>query len=299
MIGHLYATPATFDRALKKAAKTAGGDPGEAYRQALRDRFLCRVFYGGNGRFVLKGGSGMLARIPNARATRDLDFAASGRVSAESALAELERVAALDLGDWCSFKLTKSEESMDENGYSRLLRLRFATLVGREEKDPVLIDLSLDCQTTLPPERLAPANRLEMPGLETCDYLMYPLPDQMADKLCAIMELQPGGYPSSRMKDLVDVVLYATNEQFDLGQLRCAIASECAKCGMSVPGSFAAPGAWRDRFEDYAQKNGVQGEFVSFETASALASRFFNPALVNAGRGNDVWDSKELCWAHC
>ena len=38
----------------------------------LRDRFLCRVFAGVGERFVLKGGSGPLARIPDARKIRDL-----------------------------------------------------------------------------------------------------------------------------------------------------------------------------------------------------------------------------------
>ena len=147
-----YSSPAAFDRALKRAIKESKREPGEAYRQALRDRFLCRVFAGGEERFVLKGGSGLLARIPDARSTRDLDFATNERISAKVAIGEMERLASIDLGDWCRFVLTKSSESFDENGYSRLLRLRFAAFIGPEEKDPVLIDLSLDCSTTQPPE---------------------------------------------------------------------------------------------------------------------------------------------------
>lgn len=58
-----FATATEFDRALKRAVRESGGDPGAGYRQALRDRFLCRAFRGGNRDFVLKGGSGMLARI--------------------------------------------------------------------------------------------------------------------------------------------------------------------------------------------------------------------------------------------
>ncbi|WP_072500520.1 nucleotidyl transferase AbiEii/AbiGii toxin family protein [Olsenella phocaeensis] len=73
----VYSTPAAFDRAIKKAVRESGTNPGEGYRQALRDRFLCRVFADANETFVLKGGSGLLARIPDARATRDLDFATS------------------------------------------------------------------------------------------------------------------------------------------------------------------------------------------------------------------------------
>lgn len=291
-----YATPAAFDRAVKRAARASEGDSGEAYRQALRDRFMCRVFHDENERFVLKGGSGMLARIPDARATRDLDFATSECTSAQEALSEMERIAAIDLGDWCEFRLTKCEESMDENGYSRLLKLRFATFVGREEKDPVLIDLSLDCATTLAPERITPANRLDVDGIESCDYLIYPLPDQLADKLCAIMEVQPGGFPSSRMKDLADVVTYVTNENFKYNQLRHAIESECAKREMVIPGAFAAPLTWEERFEGFAKKNGISEEFASFENASNLASRFFDPVLMGTGSKRGEWDKVGLRW---
>ena len=296
-MGKAYATPAAFDRALKKVAKTAGNNPGEAYRQALRDRFLCRVFHDGNEGFVLKGAGGMLARVPNARATRDLDFAVAGHAGIDQVLAEMERIASIDLNDWCSFRLTKSEESMDENGYSRLLKLRFASFVGMEEKDPILIDLSLDCVMTRPPERITPANRIDVEGLETCDYLIYPLADQLADKFCAIMEVQPGGHPSSRMKDLVDVVTYAMSECFELSQLKHAIKSECAKRGMAMPKCFGAPESWRERFAGFATKNRVAEEFASFDEASNLASKLFDAALSDEGSENLVWIPDDLCWS--
>lgn len=238
----------------------------------------------------------MLARIPDARATRDLYFAICGRESADEALAEMRRVAAIDLGNWCSFRLTKHEESIDENGYLRLLRLRFATYVGRDEKDPVLIDLSLDCSTTLPPERITPASRLSIEGLENCDYLVYPLPDQLADKLCAIMETQPGGYPSSRMKDLVDVVTYVRSKRFELGQLRRAIESECAKRSMAVPERFVAPPTWQERFEAFAKRNGVTDSFATLQRASDLAARFFDPALIPDANSTYEWGYSSLRW---
>lgn len=291
---HVYATPAAFDRAIKKAVKSSGVNSGEGYRQALRDRFLCRVFANGNDSFVLKGGSGLLARIPGARATRDLDFATSEKCSVEDALDEMVRIASIDLGDWCRFVLTKHEESMDENGYSRLLKLRFATYVGNEEKDPVLIDLSLDCATTLAPNLLAPANRISIAGLKEYDYLVYPLVDQLADKLCAIMELQPGGYPSSRMKDLVDVAIYATHEVFRQNELSHAIRSECAKRGMDIPDHFAAPASWNDRFAAFA-KGKLPVDYADFDSASRVAARFFDPALASSD-GQLTWDPVMIAW---
>ena len=293
----IYENESQFDRALKRSIKTTGGDPGNGYRQALRDRFLCRVFSDPDERFVLKGGGGLLARIPDARATKDIDFATISHESPESALAALNELVAKDMGDFLTFKLTKHEESLDDNGYSRLLRLRYATLMGHEEKDPILIDLSLDCSPTLPPDRIEPANRFFIEGIETHEYLVYPLPDQLADKLCAIMELQPGGWPSSRMKDLLDVVAYATNESFSLKQLSHAIECECAKRGMHVPKRFSAPTSWKTKFATFAKRNNIIPEYTSFAAASDLASAFFNPALSGIEiEGEALWNPIERRW---
>ena len=98
-----FESAAQFDRAVKKSIRESGKEPGTAYREMLRDRFLCRVFSEDEPSFILKGGSGMLARIPEARATKDVDFAAREVETAESALAVLNDLASKDLGDFCIF----------------------------------------------------------------------------------------------------------------------------------------------------------------------------------------------------
>ena len=291
-----YENSEQLDRALKKAVRSRGGNPGDGYRQALRDRFLCRIFSDPEARFILKGGSGLLARIPDGRATRDIDFATVMRESSESALMAIVELAGKDMGDFLTFKLDKWTESLDENGYSRLLKLRFQTFMGHEEKDPILIDLSLDCSITQPAERIAPANRVCVDGLESCDYLVYPLPDQLADKLCAIMERHPGGWPSSRMKDLVDVVYYATNEAFSLEELARSIAYECSRRDMDPPEKFEAPDAWAGKFAAFARKNGVSEEYASFGAATSLASVLFDPALGATQGWRAFWDPQSLRW---
>lgn len=104
----------------------------------------------------------------------------------------------------------------------------------------MLVDLSLDCEVTLPPEKLTPANRLDVPGLEVQDYLVYSIEDQLADKLCAIVETHPRGWRSSRMKDLTDVVAYALTQSPSSDGLSAAIANECARRSMGVPQEFEA-----------------------------------------------------------
>ena len=200
------------------------------------------------------------------------------------------------MGDFLTFKLDKWEESLDENGCSRLLKLRFQTFLGHEEKDPILVDLSLDCSITQPAERISPANRVCVEGLESCGYLVYPLPDQLADKLCAIMEMQPGGWPSSRMKDLVDVVYYSTNVTLLLKDLVRSIECECSRRGMSVPRRFEAPAAWAGSFAAFAKKSGIPEKYAPFEAASSLASAFFDPALRGFFGHDASWDPESLRW---
>ncbi len=288
-------TPAEFDRELKKAARSAEGDTGERYRQALRDRFLCRIFSDPENRFILKGGSGLLARIPNARATRDTDFALRKRETPDKIVEALDALLSLNMDDFCRFELTRREESVDENGYSRLLKLRYATYIGEEEKDPVLVDLSLDCELTLPPEQITPANRLDIPGVPVRDYLIYSIEDQLADKMCAIMEKQSGGFPSSRMKDLADVVAYALSQSPTSKNLADAIANECRRRSMIVPERFAAPEEWRVRYAAFAKKAGSPDKYQAFDEATRLASQFFDPAL-SGKSANMRWNPKELYW---
>ncbi len=125
---------------------------------------------------------------------------------------------------------------------------------------------------------------------------VYPLPDQLADKLCAIMELQPNGYHSSRMKDLVDVVFYATRETFSAEQLGYAIECRCDKRGMEVPKTLVAPEVWSGRFASFARKSGAPDRFASFDSASALAASFFDPVLNGTTSAGNVWECEELCW---
>ena len=87
-------------RSIKEAVRAMhAADPavsvGERIRQAHVDRLLCRAFsQGAQSDWVLRGGTGMLARIPNTRATRDIDLFATG-YSLDQALAALRQLAAV------------------------------------------------------------------------------------------------------------------------------------------------------------------------------------------------------------
>lgn len=99
------------------------------------------------------------------------------------------------------------------------------------------------------------------------------------------------------MKDLVDVVYYATNEAFSLEELARSIAYECSRRDMDPPEKFEAPDAWAGKFAAFARKNGVSEEHASFGAATSLASVLFDPALGATHGWRAFWGSPVVAMA--
>lgn len=288
-----FATGEQVERLIAKTIKQSGKEPGKTYREVLRDRLLVRLFSEGCERFALKGGSGMLARIPDARATRDIDLISTSEESVEQVMADFERLIARDMGDLFRFEVEGFEEALDDNGYARLLKIKCLTFIGAAEKDPVMIDLSLDGEMTDLPVFIVPLNRIEIPGFATADYLVYPLVDQVADKLCAMVELH-NGYPSSRVKDLVDVMLVLAHEDVNCVRMRRALATEAEKRGLAPLKAVEPPSFWRSLYPAQAKKTALPQDFVNFDFAVTLLAAFTKPLV---GEGDfSIWNHHELQW---
>lgn len=69
-----YPNPAALEMAVKAAAVKSSAETGRAVTSFYFHRLLCRVFASENSTFILKGGQALLARTPEARATRDIDL---------------------------------------------------------------------------------------------------------------------------------------------------------------------------------------------------------------------------------
>ena len=80
-------------------------------------------------------------------------------------------------------------------------------------------------------------------GLITCDYLVYPVGAALADKLCALSE-RHNGRASSRVKDLVDIVIYALTCDIDGNDLQRRVQREIAVRKLEPMGAFSLPEEW-------------------------------------------------------
>ena len=107
------------------------------------------------------------------------------------------------------------------------------------------MDLVVELTMTGPPEDVGPLRPIELDGLTTVPYRGYPIADQIADKHCAIIERHGahGELPSTRYRDLVDLLLIATTQPVDATRLRTALHSEYERRGLEPPRRFEVPEA--------------------------------------------------------
>lgn len=296
-----YQTPAAVESAIRSAAKKAArNDKSLSTQERIRleyfHRFLCRIFSETpTDAWLLKGGTALLARVPSARATSDVDLF-NQRHSLAAALTELRRLAALDLGDFFRFEYVSHTDSLGgkQQAYTEGIRVSFDVYLGVNKKDRLNVDLVVKAVTTETPETIIPSNVLTLPKLPQCKYRLYPLVDQMADKVCATLSVY-NGYPSTRVKDLVDLVLLTLTQTIDGGRIEVAITREAASRGLPFPETFTAPPDWDASYRKLASPIPDCKDYLTVALATSLVNALLEPVLAGKAKGLR-WDPKIRAW---
>lgn len=296
-----YGDPRSVEMAIKGAAKALhAADPAvsinERIRQAYFDRLLCRVFAeGAQSEWVLKGGSGMLARIPDARSTKDIDLFATG-YTLDQALVALRGLASVDLGDHFRFEYFSHVESVAgyQQPYADGYRATFQAFLGTKKLSDIGIDLVVSVGELTGVEIFEPANRFDLPRLVTHPYRLYPIERQIADKACAALA-NYSGKPSSREKDLVDLVTIATTQLVDAETLRRSIAQEAALRGLGTIRVFAIPAQWGRAYEQAAKSVPACMGYERVEQAKEFMDVFLGPELLQ-GQSPGSWSPSLRTW---
>lgn len=296
-----YPTAKGVEDAIRAAARRASAaDPSLTTDQRIRlehfNRFLSRIFSEGpDSEWLLKGGTGMLARVPSTRATLDIDLCREG-YGLDDAVVDLRRLADHDLGDHFRFvyvghRAIVGGEEQPDTGDSRV---EFDTYIGAQKKTRIGVDLATGAGLTAEPTVTAPASALDLPRLVGFDYRLYPVVDQIADKVCATM-LRYGDRPSSREKDLVDLVVLAVTQDIDGTALSMAIATEARRRRMEPMEWFVVPADWGPAYSKMARKVPHCAGLETIDAAADLVSTFIDPALDGTAAGR-TWRSDEQVW---
>lgn len=292
-----YRTPAALEMAVKAAATASPIDANRAMAGFYFHRFLCRVFRDPRSRFALKGGQGALARTIDAQATRDIDLMTQ-ETDVHDAVEELKKLASADLTDFVTFSFDRAEPIKAGDEYRRGVKVRFVPMLGGKRLQPISIDLVIDEIAGPDPDIVTPADRLLIEGLPTFDYRVCRVECALADKLLAMIETHDGK-PSSRVKDLVDVIVYARACEIDCKTLADAVSREASARKVALPESFSVPHDWTTRygqaFSQMAAQAKILGIAPNLNAAEQVARTLYAPALHDP-RAHMRWDPTSLCW---
>lgn len=296
-----YPTALGVQAAIKEAAKKATqADPSLDVNKRIQleyfNRFLSRIFSeGDDSEWVLKGGTGMLARIPSTRSTLDIDLYRQG-FTIDQALEDLRRLASMDLSDHFRFEYASHESSIeaDSQPYTDGYRVVFTVFIGVVKKGIVKIDLAVGAGMTDAVQTSLPVTALALPKLASNRYRLYPVVDQIADKVCATM-FDYDGRASSREKDLVDLVVFAVTQNIDGAALNLAIDTERQRRGMDPIVQFVVPSVWGNGYKKLAKPIPYCADYRTVDFAATLASQLIDPALSGESRGK-TWSATQLAW---
>lgn len=296
-----YPTARGVEAAIKAAAQRAtASDPSLDVNKRIQleyfNRFLSRVFSeDGASDWVLKGGMGLLARVPSTRSTRDIDLYLQG-LSLEKALADLRRLASTNLGDHFRFEYAGHEPTIaaEAQPYTDGCRVTFNVFIGVAKKGKVQIDLAVGVGMTGTVQTSYPSTRLDLPRLTSHRYRLFPVVDQIADKVCATMS-DYEGRPSTREKDLVDLVVFAMTQDVDGTALERAISAECGLRGMELSERFVVPPNWGNGYAKLSKPVPYCADYRTVDAAMMLMRAFLDPVLRGEARGME-WSPESRSW---
>lgn len=233
-----------------------------------------------------------MARELAVRRTVDIDVYQAG--SSEAADRDLRTAAAQDLGDWFHFETGRSTPISDgANGVRIPVISRLGTTVWTKFHVDVVAE---NIRMTGVAEDVPPLPPLDVPGLERPGYRVYPLVDHIADKTCAILERHGlERRPSTRFKDLVDIVSIVSRATLPADEQHNALHSEAQRRGLPLPQKFSVPdcGLWGPGYAAEARR-ALALPALTLDQALDLVSPFLDPLLEGAALGR--WDPQTATW---
>jgi hypothetical protein len=256
------------------------------------DRLLERLYLMDDG-WIVKGATALIARDLGMRASIDIDvYRAKAREIAE---AELREAAAADIGDWFRFGIATAAPVADG---AVGVRLPVTTYVGTASWAKFHVDLvGPDVTMTGQPDDVPALARVAIPDVEQHGYRAYPLVDHVADKVAATFQRYGERQaPSTRYRDLIDLVAIAIGASVEAEGLMAALASEAKRRGIVIPGRFAVPdrALWEAGYAAEARRS-LLPVASTLDQALAIIGPFLDPVL--DGTAGGTWHPDSRTWS--
>jgi len=291
-----YETANAFRTALEQRLKNEAQATGVALlrlrKRVAFERFLARLATSESSGWLLKGAFALELRLGlRARTTKDIDL---GRADDEEAATEhLVAATHVDLGDFFVFEVRRTPALDAATGFHAVRYTVRADLDGRRfEQFPV--DVAFSEATPIQAEPLFGANSLEFADIAEQQLPVISLEQHVAEKLHAYTgTFGQDERESTRVKDLVDLVLIGESAEIDAKVLHQALATTFAQRGrQSLPRAIAPPpSSWARPYAVLAREVGIAD---GVEAGHAAAGRLLDPVLRSEADGH--WDLEAQRW---
>lgn len=226
------------------------------------------------------------------RTTRDMDLARSG--NEEAATEDLIAAQAVELGDYFTFEIDRTGQ-LEEMAGARATRYHVRCLLGGRLFEDVVIDVGFDLPPGWDPDLVEGPDLLGFADIDPVAVPTLPLELQIAEKVHAYTRSYgESSAPSTRVKDLIDLVLIGTSATLDATTLARALKDTFEHRGHhDMPTSLPEPPAqWAPPFGVLAREVELPPSLID---GFAAASAMLDPVLrgtITDGR----WDCGHGRW---
>lgn len=288
-----YSTPIAFRRALTDRLKSLTGTSRwtlpQLQRHVAYDRLLERL-YQFDRDWVVKGATALMARELGTRGTLDIDL--YREISLAAAEADLRYAAAADIGDWFRFDVGAATPVGTVG-----VRLPVTSVVGTTTWAGFHVDLiGSGLRMTGQPEHVPPLAENAIPEVAQHGYQAYPLVDHVADKIAATYERYgTAGMPSTRYRDLIDLVSIVAGASIPASEQITALASEFDRRQLKLPAAFDVPDRrlWEPGYAAEARRSLLPAG-RTLDEALSIVKPFIDPLLNQTAAGR--WDPGPHQW---
>ncbi len=292
-----YASAAAFRQALEtrlnSASRESGGSLVRLRKGVVFDRLLARLLATNTESWVLKGGLALDFRLGAlARTTKDMDL--MGPSSEDATTEAMIAAQAIDLGDHFSFEIERTDR-LDQLVDGSAIRYRATASLAGRLFDQVPVDVGFDPSAPFEPDMIQGPDLLAFAGIPALLVAVLPLEIHVAEKLHAYTRRYADGrQASTRVKDLVDLALIASESRMDAARLHAAIAETFVRRGAhGVPDLVPPPPAdWRTSYRRMAREIGLD---LDLDGGHQCAGRFLDPLLSGEVRSG-WWDPRAGHW---
>lgn len=293
------------DSRIQREAKQRGTTPALIRKQVAFALFFQRVFNQEDSRWMLLGGNALLIRTGYGRFTQDIDLSRDKQWDDLSDVQEEIEALLLqgDRTDGFDFTITKlaSHSEPDNYGYgAKTANITVRVDFGGKQFDIFTIDITSRKHITSAIEHLQLKPVLDDDALTDLPKIpTVPAENHMADKICALYEKHQGDKrrPSTRYRDLADLVRFVQDIPVDAARLALVINHESQRRKITPPQRLVAPDeSWIENYpraaRDFAQ---YPPHLIPLNTALEYVGICLNEIL-DGTRNTGRWNPEHQCW---